>query len=218
MIFIFDFDGVILDTDLVKYNLFKYLFRKENYKNQKKILNYHFLNQGINRKEKFKYILNKILKKNYINYNINKLEKKFNFLLQKRIFKSKFSTGVVKSLKFLKKKNIKMFVATGIAQQEINLIIRKLKLKKYFSKIYGHPIKKDKIIKLIKKNEKAKNFEIYFIGDSISDLNASNKTKIVFLGRRTTLNYKILKNNKNFIEKNIFKLVKKAYDNHYNLK
>ena len=47
-----------------------------------------------------------------------------------------------------------MFIATGVAQTEINLIIKKLKLKKYFSNIYGYPLTKDKIIKIIKKKKK----------------------------------------------------------------
>jgi HAD superfamily hydrolase (TIGR01549 family) len=215
MIFIYDFDGVILNSDLFKFKLFKHLFKKETAKDKKKILDYHFLNQGINRKEKFKYILENILKKKTMNYKVDSLENEFKYLIKKKITQCKFATGSIKSLKFLKKKKIEMFIATGVAQTEINLIIKKLKLKKYFSNIYGYPLTKDKIIKIIKKKKNIKNSEIYFIGDSISDLKASKKTNITFLGRRTFLNFKILKNNKQFTEKNVYKIVKKAYDNHY---
>ena len=55
-IVIFDFDGVILDTDLLKYNIFKNIFNIEKKSIQKKILKYHFLNQGINRIKKFELI------------------------------------------------------------------------------------------------------------------------------------------------------------------
>ncbi len=215
MIFIYDFDGVILDSDLLKFKLFKHLFKKETTKDKKKILDYHFLNQGINRKKKFKYILENILKKKTMNYKIDSLENEFKYLIKKKITRCKFATGSIKSLQFLKKKKIEMFIATGVAQTEINLIIKKLQLKKYFSNIYGYPLAKDKIIELIKKKKKIKNSEIYFIGDSISDLEASKKTNITFLGRRTFLNFKKLKNNKQFIEKNVYKIVKKAYDNHH---
>ena len=215
MIFIYDFDGVILDSDLLKFKLFKHLFKKETTKDKKKILDYHFLNQGINRKKKFKYILENILKKKTMNYKIDSLENEFKYLIKKKITRCKFATGSIKSLQFLKKKKIEMFIATGVAQTEINLIIKKLQLKKYFSNIYGYPLAKDKIIELIKKKKKIKNSEIYFIGDSISDLEASKKTNRTFLGRRTFLNFKKLKNNKQFIEKNVYKIVKKAYDNHH---
>ena len=215
MIFIYDFDGVILDSDLLKFKLFKHLFKKETTKDKKKILNYHFLNQGINRKKKFKYILENILKKKTMNYKIDSLENEFKYLIKKKITQCKFATGSIKSLQFLKKKKIEMFIATGVAQTEINLIIKKLQLKKYFSNIYGYPLAKDKIIELIKKKKKIKNSKIYFIGDSISDLEASKKKNITFLGRRTFLNFKKLKNNKQFIEKNVYKIVKKAYDNHH---
>ena len=36
MIFIYDFDGVILNSDLFKFKLFKHLFKKETAKDKKK--------------------------------------------------------------------------------------------------------------------------------------------------------------------------------------
>ena len=210
-IFIFDFDGVILDTDLLKYKIFSNLFKNENKVIQKKILKYHFLNQGINRIKKFEYILNTIIKKQNTKYSINFLEKSFSKQLNNKIDKCKFSTGSIRSLKFLNEKNINVYVATGVKQKEIDKIVINLRIKKYFKKIYGYPLKKDKIISKIKTREKIKNHNIYFVGDSMSDLRAARKMKINFLGRKTTFNSTLLGRNRYFKEKNVYKIVKKVF-------
>lgn len=212
MIIVFDFDGVILDSDLLKFNIFELLFRYEKKNIKNKILKYHFKNQGINRKVKFKHISKYILKfKNHKKKSIE-LENFFKKLLSKKILSCKFNLGVKKSLNFLKKKNIPCYVATGVKQKEIENIILKLKIKKYFKKIYGYPKKKENILRIIKRAEKVKYSSLYFIGDSMSDLIAAQKRKVNFLGKKTTLNSKKIKNNKYFKEENVYNLIKKVYD------
>tara|TARA_B100000767_G_scaffold268922_1_gene289968 strand:+ start:1859 stop:2518 length:660 start_codon:yes stop_codon:yes gene_type:complete len=207
-IVIFDFDGVILDTDLLKYNIFKNIFNIEKKSIQKKILKYHFLNQGINRIKKFEYIVTNITKKKNIIEEVKYLESLFSKKLKKDLNKCKFSTGAIQGMEALKENKIKMFLATGVNKKEIDKIIIKFKLKKYFEKVYGYPLKKDKIIKIIKKQENVKYSNIYFIGDSLSDLKAAKKTNINFLGRKTVLNSKLLGKNKFFKEKNVYKITK----------
>lgn len=211
MIVVYDFDGVILDSDLLKYNIFKHLFINEKKIIRNKILEYHFLNQGINRKIKFKHISKNILKfKNHKKKSIE-LENTFKKLISKKILSCKFGLGAKKSLDFLKKKKIPCYVATGVKQLEIENIILKLKIKKYFKKIYGYPKKKENILRIIKQNEKVKYSSLYFVGDSISDLIAAQRRKVNFLGKKTNLNSKKIKNNKYFKEGNVYKLIKKVY-------
>ena len=102
-------------------------------------------------------------------------------------------------------------MATGVKQLEIENIILKLKIKKYFKKIYGYPKKKENILRIIKQNEKVKYSSLYFVGDSISDLIAAQRRKVNFLGKKTNLNSKKIKNNKYFKEGNVYKLIKKVY-------
>ena len=108
-----------------------------------------------------------------------------------------FSLDNYLALKFLNKSNIPCYIATGVHQKEINELISKLKIKKFFKNIYGYPKKKDEILRIIKKSENVKYSKIYFIGDSMSDFFAAKKRKVNFLGRRTILNHreKIRKSN-----------------------
>lgn len=215
MIIIYDFDGVILHTDLLKYKIFKFLFIKQKKEIKNKILNYHFLNQGINRRVKFQYICKKILKQKNFRKKSLELEIKFKKELKKKIYSTKFALGAIKSLKFLNRNNIPCYVATGVKQQEINKIILNLKIKKYFKKIYGYPKKKENILKIIKNKEKVKYSSMYFIGDSVSDLIAAQKRKVNFLGKKTTLNSQKIKNNIFFKEANVYKIVKKIYESNF---
>lgn len=207
-IFIFDFDGVIINSDIIKYNIFKNLFKNEKQNIQTKILRYHFINQGINRIKKFEFILKKILRKRNIVEKVKFLEMKFNSSFNKKLYNCKFGKGSIQILKYLRKKKIPTYIATGVKKNQIDLIIKKLKLTKYFSEIYGFPLKKTDIIKKIAKKNNATNSNIYFIGDSLSDMKAAKISKINFLGKKTYLNSKLLGSNKIFKESNVYKLVK----------
>ena len=61
-VFIFDFDGVIINSMIVKGRTFADIFNTDQ---ELKIINYHLVNGSQNRVEKIKYILSKIL--NYKN-------------------------------------------------------------------------------------------------------------------------------------------------------
>lgn len=211
-IFIFDFDGVIINSDIIKYNIFRNLFKNEKQNIQTKILRYHFINQGINRIQKFEFILKNILRKKNIGDELKSLEIKFNSSFNKKLTNCKFEKGSIQILKYLRKKKIPTYIATGVKKNQIDLIIKKLKLKRYFSEIYGFPLKKSDIIKKITKKNNAKNSNIYFIGDSLSDMKAAKISKINFLGKKTYLNAKLLGPNKIFKESNVFKLVKNVLD------
>ena len=212
MIIVFDFDGVILDSDLLKFDIFELLFRYEKKNIKNKILKYHFKNQGINRKVKFKHISKNILKLDNFKKKALELEKTFKVEFKKKIPSCKFSCGAINSLKFLNKSNIPCYIATGVHQKEINELISKLKIKKFFKNIYGYPKKKDEILRIIKKSENVKYSKIYFIGDSMSDFFAAKKRKVNFLGRRTILNHREKINNKYFREINVYKIIKKVYN------
>ena len=56
-----DFDGVILDSDQVRTEGFKYIFDSYSKKYIDKLINYHTINGGLSRYEKIEYFSQKIL-------------------------------------------------------------------------------------------------------------------------------------------------------------
>ena len=59
---IFDFDGVILDSNKAKGQAFVELFKNQNHKIKKKIYDFHINNIGKSRDYKIKHIINNVLK------------------------------------------------------------------------------------------------------------------------------------------------------------
>ena len=72
---IFDFDGVILDSNKIKSNAFTKLFKDKN-KNQENldmIIRYHKDNMGISRNKKIKFYYENILKQKITNKEVDKI-------------------------------------------------------------------------------------------------------------------------------------------------
>lgn len=193
---IFDFDGVILDSNKIKSNAFTKLFKDKN-KNQENldmIIRYHKDNMGISRNKKIKFYYENILKQKITNKEVDKIASDYSKLVFNKIIKTKFISGS----KYFLSKNFKrylFFVSSGTPENELINICEKRKIDKYFTGIYGSPDNKEKHIKRIMKKNSLKENEVIFIGDALADYNAAVKNKIFFIG----INYiNNRKNKKNF--------------------
>ena len=188
---IFDFDGVILDSHKVKTKTFFDLFIEYGFSIAKQVKIYHLQNSGISRKIKFKYIFKNILKKKLTQNKIIFLSKKFSAYSRKEILKLRVSGNL---LSFLKKfyKKIDLYISTGTPQKEIEYILKKKNLLKYFKGIHGSPRKKVQHIKQIKRNEK----KTIFVGDSFEDFISCKKTNTKFILKIHSENKKIFSNYK----------------------
>ena len=171
---IFDFDGVILNSHIIKAEGFYQIFKIFGKNHAKQAQKYHLSKSGISRYKKFTYIKKNILKNNKIKNN--QINKNFKNYSLKKILNFKIN---VKLLKFLKSnyKKYEFYISTGSPQKEIIYILKKKKLYQFFRKIYGSPSTKIEHIKKIKK----KNKKSIFIGDSLDDFKAAKKTSINFL-------------------------------------
>jgi phosphoglycolate phosphatase-like HAD superfamily hydrolase len=195
---IFDFDGVILNSHIIKAEGFYQIFKIFGKNHAKQAQKYHLSKSGISRYKKFTYIKKNILKNNKIKNN--QLNKNFKNYSLKKILNLKINA---KLLKFLKSnyKKYEFYISTGSPQKEIIYILKKKKLYQFFRKVYGSPSTKIEHIKKIKK----KNKKSIFIGDSLDDFKAAKKTSINFL-------LKIHRQNKKeFCKMNINKILN--YDN-----
>lgn len=193
---IFDFDGVIINSHVVKSNAFKHIFKKYSKNIAIQAYKYHLNNIGKSRFIKFKYILKKNFKKFNAKQIIN-LNNEFDKYCNERIKNLKISKYL---LFFLNEhyRKVKFYISTGTPNNLIRKLVKKKKIKKYFTAIYGSPkTKVDHIKSIIKKTDKKK---ILFIGDSNEDYLSAKKLKIVFLLKKNSENIKLSKNKsiKNF--------------------
>lgn len=181
---IFDFDGVILNSHIIKAKAFYEIFKIFGKTKAKKAQKYHLGKAGISRYKKFTYIKKNILKNSRItNRELNKLFTRYTL---NKILNLKIDKNLLKFLKSNYKK-YKLYISTGSPQNEISYILKKKKLYKFFQKAYGSPSTKFEHIKKIKKYNK----KTIFIGDSIDDIRAAKKTNTSFLLKTHSQNKKL---------------------------
>ena len=87
---IFDFDGVILESNKAKGLAFVELFKNQDHKFKKQIYEFHINNISKDRDFKIKQITNKIIKGTSTNKNISLLSKKFSKIVIQKVIKSKY--------------------------------------------------------------------------------------------------------------------------------
>ena len=182
-IFLFDFDGVIIESNTVRVNGFKEVLSNYPKYNVDKLINYHNQNGGLSRYVKFKYFYEKILNKNISQKRILYYANLFSEIMLKELTKKKYLISeVVSYLEYLKNNNKIVHIVSGSDQNELRFLCKELDIKKYFKSIHGSPTHKNSLVQnLVSKNNYKLN-ETCLIGDSINDFEAAKINNIDFFG------------------------------------
>lgn len=178
---IYDFDGVICDSVNVKTEAFAEMYRPYGDHIVSQVVNYHLLNGGVSRFEKFKYFHNKFLGIEIDQVLVDQMAEQFASLVMHKVIVSEFIPG---SFEFIKSRseNYLQFVCTGTPESEILEILRQRNLSSFFNGIYGSPQKKVGIIKRIASEFNIPTAEMVFFGDSMTDYDATIEMNVDFIG------------------------------------
>ena len=186
-----DFDGVIKDSVSVKSDAFEELFLPFGSDVAKKIRMHHEDNGGMSRYDKLPIYLN-LAGEKYSKDLIIKYEKQFSKLVMNRVINSPWVEGALDYIKTNYKAQ-KFFLITATPQKEIEEILKKLEISKYFKKVIGSPTNKKDALKIILSNENINLDGSIMIGDSHSDYEAAKENDVFFVFRKTELNKKLQK-------------------------
>lgn len=178
----FDFDGVICDSTDIKTNAFADLYASYGDEVVAKVREHHIQNGGISRYKKLAYFQRHILGKNSSDSEIERLATKFAGLVVERVVASPFVEGALEALEGLRDRCIPMFVVSGTPQEELREIIRRKSLEKYFKGVYGSPSPKSEILKYLLSKHHYPRDQCIFVGDALTDCEASRLVGIPFLG------------------------------------
>ena len=179
---IFDFDGVLVESNAIRFNGFRKLFK--NYpKNQvEKLVTYAKANGGVSRYKKIKYFFNVIRREQISPESVNDWAIQFSELVTQDIEDAKPVKG---SLEFLENySNLFDFaIVSGSDQKELRQICKKRGISHFFKMILGSPVeKKDNIASLLSDLNWQHNESLY-VGDSNNDLDAAKANDLDFVGR-----------------------------------
>jgi HAD superfamily hydrolase (TIGR01549 family) len=190
---IFDFDGVILESAIIKTQAFAEVVKDYPKEQADAFVEHHMTHMGISRHVKFKYFIEEILHEPYTDDKEKRLADDFERIVFEQVMKCPFVPG---AKEFLEKNYDKydLYIASGTPEEEMNRVIEGRSLKKYFKEVYGSPAKKPDIIREILKKDGLNKSEAIFVGDAGTDMKAAEETGLVFVGRNTSENKDIFRN------------------------
>lgn len=180
---IFDFDGVILESASIKTQAFLELFA-DYPQHQAEILNYHLANTGVSRYDKFAWIYRELLKQPLTHDQSQCLGKIFSGMVMDKIMACPFVPGALETLQAVQGQCL-MFIASGTPQQELETIVQRRNLSKYFAGIWGEPQKKTEIIDHVISLFNLDREKMLFVGDGISDYQAALTKGVPFIARNS---------------------------------
>ena len=181
-----DFDGVIKDSVKVKSDAFEQLFFPFGKKVIERVRNHHEENGGMSRFEKLPIYI-EWAGQNITQEMFDEYATRFSILVKQKVIDSEWIPGVLNYLNSNYNRQ-NFFLITATPQQEIEDILRILKINHFFKKIVGSPTKKHKAIEFIMKKYSFLFKDSLVVGDSGSDYNAANVNNIQFVLRQTALN------------------------------
>ena len=180
-IIVFDFDGVIVDSNEVRMNGFIRLYQNRYPWAIDEFRRYLRLNSGLSRYKKIEYFYKNILRIEPELIILTKDAEDYSSIVTSDVIKAPFIDG---SIDFIKK-NINRFEYAMISssnQLELIKICMSRDIDKYFTEILGSPIEKNKNIERFIRNKNAIKSEIVYVGDTKYDEIAALNSGISFIG------------------------------------
>lgn len=182
-VIVFDFDGVLVESNEIKHQAFKKVFSRY-LEYEQKLWDYHFDHPAVPRLEKFKYVVKNIigLDGESAKKEVELLLKDFEELVDQAVINCEYVVGAEEFLNFFVDK-IPMYIASATPKDSLLKILQARGLDVFFKKSYGAPINKAKVLNEIICAESVEASDVLFIGDSPTDLSAALEAGTLFYGR-----------------------------------
>ena len=182
-VFLFDFDGVIVNSLDIKSQAYAELFGDYGSVIVKKVMDYH-LNEGwaLSRYDKFKYYYKNVLHKKITPAIINELDKRFSELVEQKVTKAPFVKGVIEFLKALKAREKECFIISATPDEEVKRIARSKGIDGLFKEIIGSPKTKKEAIGYLLRRYKIDPAAAVYFGDTKNDYESAVESGVNFVG------------------------------------
>jgi phosphoglycolate phosphatase-like HAD superfamily hydrolase len=179
---IFDFDGVLVESNEIRFNGFRKLFKDYPQDEVERLVGYAKANGGVLRYKKIEYFFDAIRREPISDESVNHWAAQFSELVEQDVVEAKSVAG---SLEFLKEYSsfFDFAIVSGSDQVELRRICANRKIDHFFKTILGSPVeKKDNIAALLSELNWSHDRSVY-VGDSNNDLDSAKANNLDFVGR-----------------------------------
>jgi len=180
---ILDFDGVLVESNTIKDKAFEVVFA-DYPRHMDTLLAYHRKTTLI-RFEKFRYIVEQILKEPYSPKLQESLAHKFSQYCISEVSSCPWVKGAQEFLNFYEGR-IPLYLVSINPMDDLQTILANRKMAHFFKGVYVAQDSKRIQLQEILKKEGLEAHEAVFIGDSVSDCISAQQAGIDFIGRRST--------------------------------
>jgi phosphoglycolate phosphatase-like HAD superfamily hydrolase len=174
----FDCDGVILDSNAIKTQAFRFALEGHPEKKVDELVQFHLDHGGVSRFDKFRYFFEEIAdspgKPDYESALL-----RFQEYCQKNLAETNLVPGVLDYLEFLRQRKIPMYVVSGAAQDELRQILQHKEIDCYFEEILGSPTSKRTNLEYLMAKTPVGGSGLYF-GDALLDYEIAVENKLEF--------------------------------------
>jgi phosphoglycolate phosphatase-like HAD superfamily hydrolase len=183
-IVIFDFDGVIVESNAIKDQAFYTLYLPFGEAAARRAFQIHLQNPGASRFEKFAMIHRALLDREITPAESIELGERFSALCFEAVCSCPMVAGAEE---FLTKYSGRLVLALASAtpEEELMAIVQRRGLAPYFRYACGKPRSKVESLNHILRCERVKREEAVFVGDQTSDRDAALQAGIAFVRRVT---------------------------------
>lgn len=178
---VFDFDGVILESAAGKGRAFIELFSQYPH-HLEAIRAHHLANLGVSRFEKFEWIYDHLLRRPLSGEESRDLGRRYSDLVFETTVASPFVPGALELIERLVHR-MPLFVASATPQEELEAVVRRRNLDRFFAGVHGSPPGKPALLADIVAIGGFEAQQVLMIGDGVSDLEAARHAGCLFLAR-----------------------------------
>lgn len=179
---IFDFDGVIVESEEIKTRAFAAMYREHGPVVVEAIMAHHRANGGISRRKKIRWCHRTHLGIELDQAALDGLCRRFSAMVEDEVVACDWVAGAEQVLRALHGR-LPLFVVSGTPHDELDRIFTRRDLHCWFVEVWGSPRGKPEIIEDILVRHRLDPSAVVFVGDSAADLRAARATGLRFLGR-----------------------------------
>ena len=179
---LFDCDGVILDSNKIKTEAFRRIGLRYGDSVAEKLVMYHIENGGVSRFAKLEYLFRHILGLTDFDELVRDAVSDFGRFVRTRLCECPEVPGIREFLRQIKSVDTnRTFVVSGSDQEELRHVFAARGLDHLFDQILGSPVSKHELVRRICAGEDVDNARSVMLGDSRLDWDVARAHRVAFV-------------------------------------